>query len=193
MSSKLTELTEYSPSVLPPSVLHGSRILSQFSSSSMASSGHFDPTQTYDGYKAVEVLDPACTECLKPCGHTGKQASNIRRYTWIKKDGHFGKELPVSEVPTLHGTSGQRDVIRWTNVGGPIPVGGRPIYSSSEVPISRINTEGIGKRIRRISDSLPDPDAEGSDELDGEELEVVPHSAGHPSNNSPSQPSAMRL
>ncbi|MBW0564603.1 hypothetical protein O181_104318 [Austropuccinia psidii MF-1] len=183
-------------------------------------SGHFDPTQIYDGYKAFEVLDPACTQYLakgkeflehynqrsskchycfigkKPCLKTGKQASNVRRHLWSKKDGPFGKEFPVSEAPSLDGTSGysacskQRDVARWTNVGGPIPVGGRPIYSSSEVPISRINTEGIVKRIRQIADSTPDPDAEGSDELDGEEVEVIPHSAGHPSNSSPLHPPA---
>ncbi|MBW0498497.1 hypothetical protein O181_038212 [Austropuccinia psidii MF-1] len=156
-------------------------------------SGHFDPTQTYDGYKEAESLDPACTAFLEkgkdffehynprsskchycfigknPCLLTGKQASNIRRYLWMT-------------------SSRQRDVARWTNVGGPIPVGGKPIYSSSEVPISRINTEGIVKRIRQIADSPPDPDAEGSEELDGEEAEVVPNSAGYPSNNSPSQP-----
>ncbi|MBW0576099.1 hypothetical protein O181_115814 [Austropuccinia psidii MF-1] len=63
--------------------------------------------------------------------------------------------------------SRKRDVARWTNVGGPIPVGGRSIYSSSEVPISRINTEGVLKRIRRIADSPAVPDAEGSDDLDG--------------------------
>ncbi|MBW0557834.1 hypothetical protein O181_097549 [Austropuccinia psidii MF-1] len=123
MSSKLTELTESSPSAPPISVLHGSGILSLFSSPSMASSGHFDPTQTYHGYKAVEVLDPACTE----------------------------------------------------------------------FPISRINTEGIVKRIRQIANSPPDPDAEGSYELDGEEVEVVPNSACHLSNNSPSQPPAKRF
>ncbi|MBW0519660.1 hypothetical protein O181_059375 [Austropuccinia psidii MF-1] len=225
MSSKPTELTESSPSAPPPSVLHGSGILSQFSSPSMASSGHFDPTQVYDGYKAVEVLDPACTEFLvkgkdcfehynprsskchycfigmKPCRRTGKQASNVRRYLWSKKYGPFGKEIPVSEVPTLYGTSGysaftgsrQRDVARWTNVRGPIPVGGRPIYSSSEVPISRFKTEVIVKRIRQISNSPPDPDVECSDELDGEEVEVVPNSAGHPSNTSPSQLPAKRF
>ncbi|MBW0533883.1 hypothetical protein O181_073598 [Austropuccinia psidii MF-1] len=157
----------------------------------MASSGHFNPTQAYDGYKEVEVIDPACTECLakgndccercnpryskchycfirkKPCRRTGKKASNFRGYLWSKKDGHFGKEFSVSEAPTLDGTSGyspltvsrQRDVARWTNVGGPIPVG----------------------------------EAEGSDKLDGEEVEVVPNSAGQPSNTSPSQPPAKRL
>ncbi|MBW0526569.1 hypothetical protein O181_066284 [Austropuccinia psidii MF-1] len=154
MISKLTELTESSPSAPPPSVLCGSGVLSQLASPSMASSGHFDPSQTYDSCNAVEVLDPSCTECLAKV--TGSR---------------------------------QRDVVRWTNVGGPIPVGGRTIYSSSEVPISRINTEGVVKSIRRIADSPPDPDAEGSDELDGEEVEVVPHLVGH----QPSLPSSQPL
>ncbi|MBW0473961.1 hypothetical protein O181_013676 [Austropuccinia psidii MF-1] len=87
----------------------------------------------------------------------------------------------------------QRDVAKWTNVGGPIPVGGRPIYSSSEVSISRINTEGIVKRIRQIANYPPDPNAEGSDERDREEVEVVPNSADHPCNTSPSQPPAKRF
>ncbi|MBW0500457.1 hypothetical protein O181_040172 [Austropuccinia psidii MF-1] len=86
--------------------------------------------------------------------------------------------------------SRQRDVERWTNIGGPIPVGGRPIYSISEVPISRINTEGVVKRIRRIADSPTDPDDEGSDELDGEEVVVVSHSVDHQSSTSSSQPLA---
>ncbi|MBW0571014.1 hypothetical protein O181_110729 [Austropuccinia psidii MF-1] len=77
--------------------------------------------------------------------------------------------------------------------GGPIPVGGRPIYSSSEVPISRVNTDDVLKRIRRIADSPPDPDVEGSVELDGEEVEVGPHSVGHPSSTSSSQPLANRF
>ncbi|MBW0508089.1 hypothetical protein O181_047804 [Austropuccinia psidii MF-1] len=135
----------------------------------MASSGHFDSTQIYDGYKEFEVLDPACTEFLakgkeffenynprsskchycfigkKPCHQTGKQASNVRRYLWSKKDGPFGKEFPVSEAPTLDGTSG---------------------YSSY---------------------------AKGSYELDGEDAEVIPHSASHPSNSSPTQPPAKRF
>ncbi|MBW0575016.1 hypothetical protein O181_114731 [Austropuccinia psidii MF-1] len=188
----------------------------------MASSVHFDPTQTYDGYNAVEVLDPAGTECLakgkesfehydprsskcdycfigkKPCRPTGKQASIVRRYLWSKKDGPIGKEFPVSEAPTLDCTSGysaltgsrQRDVARWTNVGGCFPVCGRPIYSSSEVPFSGSNTEGIVKGIRQIANSPTDADDEGSDELDDEEAVVVPNSVGHPSNTSPSQPPA---
>ncbi|MBW0569749.1 hypothetical protein O181_109464 [Austropuccinia psidii MF-1] len=119
----------------------------------MASPGHFNPSQTYDGYKAVEVLDPACTECLAMV--TGSR---------------------------------KRDVARWTNFRGALPVGGRPIYSSSEVPISRINNEEVVKQIRRIANSPPNPAAEGS-----EEAEVFPISAGHPVNYSPSHPPAQRL
>ncbi|MBW0521224.1 hypothetical protein O181_060939 [Austropuccinia psidii MF-1] len=151
----------------------------------MLSSGHFNPTQTYDCYKAVEGLDPACTEFFAKgkdffehynprssrCHYCfiGKKASNLRRYLWSKKDGPFGKEFPVSEAPALD-------------------VDGRPIYSSSEVPNARIHTEGIVKRIIGIAYSPPDLDAEGS-----EEVEVIPNSAGHPYNDSPSQPPAKRF
>ncbi|MBW0485065.1 hypothetical protein O181_024780 [Austropuccinia psidii MF-1] len=98
MSSKLTELTESSPSVQPLYVLCGSGILSQLASPwSMASSG-----QTYDGYKALNF----CFVGKKPCCHYGQLASNVRRFLWSKKDGPFGKEFAVSEAPTPDGTSG---------------------------------------------------------------------------------------
>ncbi|MBW0565984.1 hypothetical protein O181_105699 [Austropuccinia psidii MF-1] len=130
MSFKLTEITEYSPLVLPKSVICGSGILSRLASLwSMASSGHFDPSQTYDGYKA-------------PCCPSGHPASNIRRYLWSKKDAPFGKEFPVAEAPTPDGTSG---------------------YSNS------------------------------SDELDGEEVEVVHNSIGHQSSISPSHSTAKKF
>ncbi|MBW0491846.1 hypothetical protein O181_031561 [Austropuccinia psidii MF-1] len=109
---------------------------------------------------------------------------------------HWEEAIPLNGEASfkhLEGLVEQRDVARRTNAGGPIPAGGRPIYSSSEVTISRINTEGIVKRIRQISDSPPDPDAQGSDELDGEEVEMIPHSAGHPPNSSPSQPPPKRF
>ncbi|MBW0559867.1 hypothetical protein O181_099582 [Austropuccinia psidii MF-1] len=94
-------------------------------------------------------------------------SSNVRRHLWSRKDGPFGQEFPISEEPTPDATSGfsqltgsrQRDVARWTSVGGPIPVG----------------------------------NAEGSDELDGEEVQVVPHSIGHPSSNSSTKPLANRF
>ncbi|MBW0496722.1 hypothetical protein O181_036437 [Austropuccinia psidii MF-1] len=113
----------------------------------------------------------------------------------------FAEEFPVPEALTPDGNSGyykltgsrQRDVARWTNFGGTIPVGGRSIYYSSEVPIPRINTEGVVKRIRLTANSPPDPDSEGSDELDGEEVEVVHHFIGHQSSTSPSHPPAKRF
>ncbi|MBW0523914.1 hypothetical protein O181_063629 [Austropuccinia psidii MF-1] len=37
-----------------------------------------------------------------------------------------------------------------------------------------INTKGVVKQIRQTANSPPDPDAEGSDELDGEELPSTP-------------------
>ncbi|MBW0575254.1 hypothetical protein O181_114969 [Austropuccinia psidii MF-1] len=194
MSSKLTELTESSPSAPPPSVLCGSGIFSQLSSPSMASSDHFYPSQIYDGYRAVEILDPACTECLS-------RVRIVFNTTIPNLQGSIIASLERNHVvvPGYHlltsGVTGsrQRDVARWTNVGGPISGCGRPIYSSSEVPISRINTEGVVKRIGRISDSPADPDAEGSDELDGDEVVVVPHSIDNPSSNSSSQPLANRF
>ncbi|MBW0562182.1 hypothetical protein O181_101897 [Austropuccinia psidii MF-1] len=171
MSSKLTELNEYSPSAPSPSVLCGSGIFSQLYSPSMASSGHFDPSQTYDGYQEVEILDPACTECLakvKDCFQHYNPRSSKCHYCFIGK-----KPCPRTGVLSFN-VRRQRDVARWTSVGGPIPVGGRPIYSSSEVPISRTNTEGVVK-------------------VDGEEVKVLPHSVGHPSSNSSTQPLANRV
>ncbi|MBW0502716.1 hypothetical protein O181_042431 [Austropuccinia psidii MF-1] len=129
MSSKLTELTYSSPSPPPPSVLCGSGILSRLASPWLMASS----SQTHDGYKAVEVLDPDCPECLvkgkdcfqyfntksskchfcfvgkKPCCCSGPEASNVKRYLWSKKDGPFRKEFPVSEGPTPDGTSGSSD------------------------------------------------------------------------------------
>ncbi|MBW0586512.1 hypothetical protein O181_126227, partial [Austropuccinia psidii MF-1] len=130
MSSKLTEITESSPSAPPPSVLCGSGVFSRLSSPSMASFGHSYPSHTYDGYRAVKILDPACTECLakgkdcfqnynpqyskchycfigkKPCCRTGVPSSNVRGYLWSRKDEPSGKEFPFSDAPTHYGTYG---------------------------------------------------------------------------------------
>ncbi|MBW0571169.1 hypothetical protein O181_110884 [Austropuccinia psidii MF-1] len=70
------------------------------------------------------------------------------------------------------------------------------VTGSRKRDVARTNTEGVVKvvkRIRRIDDSPTDPDAEGSDELDDEEVQVVPHSIGHPSSISSPQPLANRF
>ncbi|MBW0470591.1 hypothetical protein O181_010306, partial [Austropuccinia psidii MF-1] len=192
----------------PPSVLCDSCVLSQLASRSMASSGNFDPSQTYDGYKAVEALDPACYECLakgKDCFHItildlqsvtivslershvvvlgcklqmSGGLDRVERMGLFEKSFQFLRHLLLmalqgflivsslsiliefgTDIIDLVTGSRQRDVARWTNVRGPIPVG----------------------------------DAEGSDELDGEEVEVVPHLVGHQSSTSSSQPLVSRL
>ncbi|MBW0586294.1 hypothetical protein O181_126009 [Austropuccinia psidii MF-1] len=191
----------------------------------MASSGYFDSSQTYDGYKAVKALAFACTKFLKkgkqffhtynplsskchpcfvgkkPCQHPGAPISNVRKYLWSRKNVPFGRDFPVSEAPTPDSNLGysnltgsrERYVAKWTNAEGPIPIGGRPSYSSSEFPISRINSQGLVKRLRRISNSPTDPNSEGSSELDDEESEVVPNSFGHQCSTSASQPASRRF
>ncbi|MBW0573842.1 hypothetical protein O181_113557 [Austropuccinia psidii MF-1] len=49
------------------------------------------------------------------------------------------------------------------------------------------------KRLRRIADSPTNPNAEGSYELDGEEVEVAPKSIGHQSSDSPYHPASRRF
>ncbi|MBW0517839.1 hypothetical protein O181_057554 [Austropuccinia psidii MF-1] len=68
---------------------------------------------------------------------------------------------------------------------GGIPTSGRPIYSSSEVPISRIINQGVVKRIRRISDSPNNEDVE--------EVELVNQFVGHLSSTSATQPPAKKF
>ncbi|MBW0587304.1 hypothetical protein O181_127019 [Austropuccinia psidii MF-1] len=156
MSSKLTDLTESSPSAPPLSVLCVSGVFSQLSSPSMVSSAHFDPSQTYDGFREVEVLDPSCTEYLAK----GKDCFQ-----------HFNARLSKCHFCFI-----------------------------GKKPCCRTGAEGCGqdgvvkvvKKIRRIADSPSDPDAEGSDGLVGEEVEVVPHLVGHPSSKSSAQPLANR-
>ncbi|MBW0584607.1 hypothetical protein O181_124322 [Austropuccinia psidii MF-1] len=132
------------------------------------------------------VVIPGC--CLLTSGGI----YGVERMGLLGNNSQFLRNLLLMELQDFL----NRDVARCTSVGGPIPVGGRPIYSSSEVPISRTNTEGVVKvmkRTRRIYDSPTDPDAEGSDALDGEEVQVVAPSFGHPSSNSSTQPLANRF
>ncbi|MBW0501307.1 hypothetical protein O181_041022 [Austropuccinia psidii MF-1] len=84
--------------------------------------------------------------------------------------------------------SRQRDVRRWTNSPGSISTCERPFYASSEVPIPRINNQGILNRIRRIHNLPTNPDGEGSYKLDCEDFEAVDRKIGQPQNSSLSHP-----
>ncbi|MBW0483017.1 hypothetical protein O181_022732 [Austropuccinia psidii MF-1] len=114
----------------------------------------------------------------------------VKSYFWSNKYGTFGEEFPVSEAPI---PGGKGSLQGGPIVGGPIPTGGRPIYSSSEVQISRINSQGVVKRIRKISNSPTNPDAEGSDQLDGKEAEVINPFVGHSSRSSPTKPPSKKF
>ncbi|MBW0579197.1 hypothetical protein O181_118912 [Austropuccinia psidii MF-1] len=63
----------------------------------------------------------------------------------------------------------------WANTGGPIHPQGNPIGVAPEVPISVTRKDGrLGKLKRNlVVQDENDIDAEGSDELDGEELEIT--------------------
>ncbi|MBW0483234.1 hypothetical protein O181_022949, partial [Austropuccinia psidii MF-1] len=163
-----------SPSALLQSVLCGSGILSKLASPwLMASASDFDPGQTYDGYKEVEVLEPACTECLakgkdcfqnfnpksskchfcfvgkKPCCCSGPLASNIKRVLWSKTDGPFGKEFPVSEAPTPNGNSGYSNFEAVHN-----SIGHQSSTSPSHPPMKRFQGHIIHRPPRTLQPAL---------------------------------------
>ncbi|MBW0485333.1 hypothetical protein O181_025048 [Austropuccinia psidii MF-1] len=110
MSSKMTELTVSSPLIPPPSILCGSGIFHQLGSPwSMASSGHFDPSQIYDGYKAVEVLDPSCTEFLrkrKKCFLPYIPQSSKCHHYFVGKKPCKGPGDLIANAPTPGANSG---------------------------------------------------------------------------------------
>ncbi|MBW0491674.1 hypothetical protein O181_031389 [Austropuccinia psidii MF-1] len=116
---------------------------------------------------------------------------NPRRF-WssIKKGGIFGLESLVDEPPTSDATSSHsnltgsrmRGVQKWTNTssswannGGPIHPQGSLIGVAPEVLIFVTRKDGrLGKLKRNlVVQDENDTDAEGSDELDGEEFEMT--------------------
>ncbi|MBW0481689.1 hypothetical protein O181_021404 [Austropuccinia psidii MF-1] len=56
-----------------------------------------------------------------------------------------------------------------------------------------VTSQGVVKRLRIIVDSPTNPNTEGSEESDGDEVEVVPNYIGGQSSDSPSQPSYRRF
>ncbi|MBW0555724.1 hypothetical protein O181_095439 [Austropuccinia psidii MF-1] len=109
-----------------------------------------------------------------------------RLWSSIKKGGRFGLEAPLDEPPTSDATyvtgSGMRGFQQWNNtrsswanIGGSIHPQGNPIGVAPEVPILVTRKDGkLGKLKRNlvVQDEI-DTDSEGSDEIDGEELEMT--------------------
>ncbi|MBW0463710.1 hypothetical protein O181_003425 [Austropuccinia psidii MF-1] len=189
MSSKLTSIYNSDHSDPPPSVLYGSGVFNSFrelSEESMAPTEIYDINKTYDGFKSVRVIEPPCINCWKR-----GFPDNIRILCRsIKKGVTFGLEAPVDEPPTSDATSGHSNLtgsrIRgvkqwnntsssWANTRGPIHPQGNPIGVAPEVCILVTRKdERLGKLKRNlVVQDENDADAEGSDELDGEELETT--------------------
>ncbi|MBW0464382.1 hypothetical protein O181_004097 [Austropuccinia psidii MF-1] len=184
MSSKLTPPTESSASAPPPSGLYGSGAYIELDLPwSMPYYGFFEPAGVYDGYKADEVLDPSCTKFLTK----GKSFFSTLKFMVLQVPPLLCWEeaFAMSTVRRFLLVTGsrQRDVQRWTNVGESIPTDGRPIYSSLEFLIFRIDNKGRVNSIRRISNFPTNPYGEGSNDV-----EVTNQNIGQLHNSSPYHP-----
>ncbi|MBW0509683.1 hypothetical protein O181_049398 [Austropuccinia psidii MF-1] len=190
MSSKLNSICDSNQSGSPLSVLYGRGVfdsLSKLSEESMDPTEIYDINKTCDGFKSVKVIEPPCIDCQKkgaPCvesatarskrcqlcnlgkgnlSHDNHRFSDNPRRVWssIKKGGRFGLETPVDEPPTSDPTAGHSNC--------------NPIGVAPEVSILATRKDGrLGKLKRNLvfQDEV-DTDDEGSDEIDGEELEMT--------------------
>ncbi|MBW0514463.1 hypothetical protein O181_054178 [Austropuccinia psidii MF-1] len=188
MSSRLTSLWDSNYSDSPPSVLYGTGVsdnLRELSEESMAPTEIYDITRNYNGFKSVRVIEPPCTNSKYSFPDNPRRLGSS-----IKKGGRFGLEAPVDEPRTSDATSGHYNLTgsrmrvvqqwnntrsSWANIGGYIHPQGNPIGVAPEVPILVTRKDGrLGKLKRNlvVQDEI-DTDAEGSDEIDGEELEMT--------------------
>ncbi|MBW0506506.1 hypothetical protein O181_046221 [Austropuccinia psidii MF-1] len=133
-----------------------------------------------------------CNLAKRNCSQANHNFPGNPRRLWssIKKGGRFGLEAPVDEPSTSHASSGHSNLTgsrmrgvqqctitssSWAKTGGPIHPQGNPIGVAPEVPILVTRKDGrLGKLNRNlVVQDENDIDAEGSDELDGEELEMT--------------------
>ncbi|MBW0473315.1 hypothetical protein O181_013030 [Austropuccinia psidii MF-1] len=189
MSSKLTSICDSNHSDSPPSVLYGAGFfdnLREISEEIMACTEIYEINKTYNGFKYVRAIEPPCINCWKkgvPCVESATARSTRCKFCslgkrncsqanhnfpgnprtlWsiIKKGGRFALEAPVDEPPTSDATSGHSNC--------------NPIGVAPEVPILVTRKDGRLGKLKRylVVQDDNDSDAEGSDELDGEELEM---------------------
>ncbi|MBW0552362.1 hypothetical protein O181_092077 [Austropuccinia psidii MF-1] len=133
-----------------------------------------------------------CNLGKRNCSQASHRFPDNPRRLWssIKKYGRSGLEAPVGEPPTSDTTSGHSNLTgsrmrgvqfwnhtksSWASTGGPIHTQGNPIGVAPEAPILVTRKDGRVVKLKRsllVPEDL-DADAEGSDELDGEELAVT--------------------
>ncbi|MBW0492620.1 hypothetical protein O181_032335 [Austropuccinia psidii MF-1] len=126
------------------------------------------------------------------CSHAKNRFQENPRRLWrrIRKCGIFGLEAPVDVPPTSYATSGHynltgsrmRGVQQWnetssscSNTGGLIPPQSNPIGVAPEVPILVTRKDGRLQKLKRnlVVQAGINADAEGSYEIDEEELEIT--------------------
>ncbi|MBW0527153.1 hypothetical protein O181_066868 [Austropuccinia psidii MF-1] len=153
----------------------------------MAPTEIWDINKFYNGFKSVRVIEPPGINCWKkgvPCVESatarstrcqfcnlGKRNCSQANHNFpynprilrssIKKGGIFWLEAPVDEPPTSDATSGHSNC--------------NPIGVAPEAPILVTRKDGILGKLKRnlVVQDENDTDAEGSDEIDGEELDIT--------------------
>ncbi|MBW0484403.1 hypothetical protein O181_024118 [Austropuccinia psidii MF-1] len=203
MSSKLTSICDSNHSDSPPSLLYGPGVfdnLVELSEDSMAPTEIYDINKPYDGFEAVRVTEPPCINFQKKgflvlnlllLGPTGANSATLGKEIALRPTIDF------QTIPEDYGAASTRvEDLDWKlllmnlqplipPLGTPIPFLGQnwrthsaprqPHWSNLEVPILVTRKDGILGKLKRnlvVQDDI-DTDAEGSDEIDGEELEIT--------------------
>ncbi|MBW0560870.1 hypothetical protein O181_100585 [Austropuccinia psidii MF-1] len=146
------------------------------------------------GLPCVEYATARSTRCKfcnlgkRNCSQASYSFPENPRRLWssIKKCGKFGLEAPFDEPPTsghsnltgsrMRGVQQSNNTSSsWESIGGTIHPQGNPIEVAPEVPILVTRKDlKLGKLKRNlVAQDEIDTDAEGSDAIDGEELELT--------------------
>ncbi|MBW0492229.1 hypothetical protein O181_031944 [Austropuccinia psidii MF-1] len=176
--------------------------LREISEESMAPTDIYDINKTYNGFKSVRVIEPPCINCRKKgrlwssikkgekfgleapvdepptsdatSGHSNCDfndqgiAESLNSVIFFSSDSVTGYRIRGVQQWTNTSSS-------WANTGGPIHPQGNPIGLAPEVCILVTRKDGrLGKLKRNlVVQDDNNTDAEGSDGLYGEELEMA--------------------
>ncbi|MBW0563712.1 hypothetical protein O181_103427 [Austropuccinia psidii MF-1] len=158
-SSKLTSICDSDNSDSLPSVLYGAGVfdnLRALSEESMAPTEIWDINKTYNGFKSVRVIEPNCINCQKkevPCVKSATARSTRCQFCNLGKRNCFQASHNFPENP--------RRLWRSIKKGGIFEL---------EAPIDEPPTSDAPSVHSNYKNNT---DAEGSDKLDGEELEMT--------------------
>ncbi|MBW0540078.1 hypothetical protein O181_079793 [Austropuccinia psidii MF-1] len=160
MSSKVTSICDSDHSDSPPSVLYGAGVFDNFrelSEESMAPTEIWDIKKTYNGFKSVRVIEPPCVNCQRKgitCVESAIDRSTRCQFCNLGKRNCSQAHYRFPDNPRKLWSS----IKKGGRFGLEAPVDEPPTFDASS-----------GHSNYEI-----DTDAEGSDEIDGEELEITP-------------------